>query len=146
MTRRYLFWVVAIGVAALASFSIVSWWSLRTVLVPTETQTPKESALNQTEQLLTATKNNRATTLPKDEMPSYLWVSDSCWNALRSAMSQNLDQYKLSINSYYNSNESPTPARSAVEIFILVDFPNGQQVEVLYYQGGITGCSEVRSQ
>lgn len=117
-------------------------WLLNAQVPSEKIDTPKESALQQTEQILRAAQRYPTGSLPKENLPSYLWVGEDCWRFLQEAMVQSSNRYTITIEQSFNSEDSPISSRAMIEIFILVNFASGRRGEILYYQGGLTGCRE----
>jgi hypothetical protein len=103
------------------------------------TLSPHESALNETRQLLSAVAQNTTGPMPKD-LPGYLRVNEDCWTFLQQSMNKNANQFKLTVKNEYNSFNDPNSVHQLIEVWINIDFPDGQRAEMYYSQGGLSGC------
>jgi hypothetical protein len=120
-----------------------AFFSSRAIDFPSD---DRQFALDATKTLLEATEEHPTGPLPTSDpnLPSYLWVNENCWRLLQQAMAANENIYTLDIISYYNSDNDPNRWRDAVEVWVQVDFKNGLDAKVLYSQGGLAGCQEMR--
>lgn len=132
-------WIIALLVIAVA-VCVMSGVVVCRVIVGAVNYDAYEAAIQATERLLSYIREYPTDSLPLDELPSYLWVREDCWTLLQEAMIQNSGQYSLTAR--YNG----IPYRPVDDILVRVDFADGRQVEVLFYQGGLVGCSEVHSE
>jgi hypothetical protein len=98
------------------------------------TLSPRESALNETRKLLSVVATKTVGPLPND-LPGYLRVNDDCWTFLQQSMNKNANQYKLTVTSEYDS-----PGYQRIEVYLNIDFPDGNRAEMYYSQGGLSGC------
>lgn len=118
----------------------IVWFIFNQFIVPA-TLSPSESALKQTQQLLTEIQSRPGGSMP-NELPGYLRVDEDCWNFLQSGMLSNTNQYKLTITRAYDSRYDPNSVHDLIEVYLDIDFPDGRKAEMYYSQGGLTGCRE----
>ncbi len=135
MLQRSAFkwWLLAVTVVAISIVAFCSW-----VNTAWRTDDAKTSALKQTNQLLTSAGSHPVGDLPKNDLPSYLWVNEKCWTRLQSAMAKNSNQYVAEI--VYDSNDIPNYPGNRSEVGVSVKFADGDSILVDYYQGGLLGC------
>ncbi len=117
------------------------WYFLSSIEFYDYSRSHREPALNKTRQLLAEIVKNPAGPQP-DELPGDLRVNEECWTFLQKCMNTNADQYKLYVTDEYNSFNDPRSVHDLVEVWINIDFPNGQRAEMYYSNGGLTGCRE----
>ena len=96
-----------------------------------------DEAIQSTERLLSYVQEYSVGPPPRDVLPSYLWVSDSCWAFLQEAMLQNSGQYSLT------ARDNGIPFRPVDDILVRVNFTNGHQIDLNFYEGGLVACSRM---
>ncbi len=138
--HREFSWFIRIAFMA-SLFLLLIGWLFFELLIPKANLSPRESALQETQQLLAFIENHPTGSMP-DTLPGYLRVNDVCWIFLQKCMTSNENQYKLSVISEFDSQTDPNFVHNLIEVWVSIDFPNGQQAEMLYSQGGLTGCQE----
>ena len=116
-------------------------WVVSGNLFSSATITPKESALNQTKQLLEIIQDRPSEAIP-DDLPGHLRATD-CWDLLQFELAQNSNEYLLEVTDEYDSKDDPTSVHDMIEVWIDAIFPDGNRIEVYYSQGGLTGCRSI---
>ena len=146
MTPRQLKWFAGIIVFALTALGVIGWFvfsSIQGQVTEEKAYDPRTTALNAANQLLVTAQAHPTSTITSSGLPSYLWVNEKCWTFLQDAAVQSSGQYTLTITSYYDSKDDPNRIRDTIEIFMKVTFSNRRQGEILFSQGGLTGCREI---
>jgi len=132
--RRALKWwlntavVAAIGFVALCSLLLILWTN----------DDAKNAALKSTEQLLSIAASHPTGVLPKNDIPSQLWVSEECWTRLQDAMARNVNRYVTEVT--YNSDDIPNISHAHEEVGIAVIFSDGERILIYYFQRSLIGC------
>ena len=55
-------------------------------------------------------------------------------------MAASNNKHALEVKEYYNSANDPNPWRESVEVWVTIQFDNGDRTDVLFSQGGLAGC------
>ena len=138
LQRRALRWraivaaVVAVSLVAFCCWLFTGW----------ATDNTKNSALKETEQLLRSAGSHPIGALPKDDIPSYLWVGEECWSFLQEALKSS-GQHTTTV-TYYNQDDPKYNFRDVDEVFLRVDFADKPSAFVRYYEGGIQDCAPMK--
>jgi sensor histidine kinase regulating citrate/malate metabolism len=149
MTPQQLKRMAGIIVVTLLALGLLGWLVVSSVerqMTNGKAPDARTTALNAANELLVAAQAHPTGTITDSGLQSYLWVSEKCWNFLQDAMRQSSGQYTITITSYYNSDDDPNRIRDTIEVFMKVAFSNRRQGEILFSQGGLTGCRETSSQ
>jgi hypothetical protein len=149
MTPQQLKRLTGIIVVALIALGLLGWLVLSSIerqVTEGKVSDPRTTALNAANELLLAAQAHPTGTITSSGLPSYLWVNEKCWIFLQDATLQSSGQYTITITSYYDSKDDPNRIRDATEIFMKVIFSNRRQGEILFSQGGLTGCREISGQ
>lgn len=131
---KWLMILILLFVVALIGSAVWFYFSLTS-----STLSPRESALEETQQLLTVVARKTTGPMPKD-LPGYLRVNEECWTFLQQNMNKNANQYELTVTDEFNSSDYPNSVHELVEVWINIDFPDGKRAEMYYSQGGLSGC------
>jgi len=125
---------------------LLGWFTYNTILLKERDGDPKQIALKDTDILLSAVKSHPNGQMPHDssDLPSYLWVNEDCWEFIQEVMKQNNNNYSLEVVSYDDSRKDPYPVHDLIEIFVQVKFPNNRRAEMLFAQGTLKGCREIK--
>ncbi len=133
-----------IGVLIIALFGVsVLCWYIADRIVFAPTLSSRDSAIEQTRELVDAAKDHPTGPVP-DTLPGYLRGGIGCWSLFQHEMAQEANQYAITIISAYDSRESSKPSRGMTEVWLQVDFSDHRRAKIYYYQGGLTGCGEVQ--
>ena len=126
-------WLLA---AAVVTISLVALCSLLFTLWTMDDA--KNAALKSTEQLLSVAAAHPTGSLPKDDIPSQLWVDEECWTRLQGAMAKNVNRYVTEVT--YNSDDIPNITHAHEEVGITVIFSDGERILIDYFQRSWLGC------
>lgn len=111
-------------------------WVVSGNLFSSATITPKESALNQTKQLLEIIQDRPSEAIP-DDLPGHLRATD-CWDLLQFELAQNSNEYLLEVTDEYDSKDDPTAVHDMIEVWLDVIFSDGNRIEgLIKYQDSI---------
>jgi hypothetical protein len=143
ITHRSFQWILVILFVVLSLFSFVCW-SINTLHQSLESKlSPRESALRQTQQVLSFIETHPNDPMP-NSFPGHLRGSGICWDFLQQGMTSNANQYKLTVTNEYDARNDPTAVHEMIEVWLNIDFPDGQRAEMYYSQGGLTACREMK--
>jgi hypothetical protein len=132
--KRLLIMILIFGAILLGGFLLWFYFS------PTySTLSPGESALNDTRELLSAIATKSVGPMP-DDLPGYIRVNDDCWKFLQEGMKNNANQYKLTITSEYDSRNDSHAVHQLTEVWLNIEFPDGQIAQMFSMQGGLSFC------
>jgi hypothetical protein len=131
--------ILVISFVVLSLFSFACW-SINAFLQSLENKlSPRESALRQTQELLSFIETH-----PKGPVPNSLFGNSDCWAFLQKNMTSNANQYKLIVTNEYDSKNDPMAVHENTEVWLIIDFANGQRAEMYYWQGGLAECREIK--
>ena len=120
--------VVATGLVAFCSLLYTIW----------RTDDAKSVALKSTEQLLNVAASHPTGSLPKNDIPSQLWVNKECWTRLQSAMAKNVNRYVTEVT--FNSDDIPNISHAHEEVGMTVIFSDGERTQINYFQREVVSC------
>ena len=131
--RRTLIYIIL--TILIVTIGVIIWVVSRNLFSPT-TITPKESALNQTKQLLEIIQDRPSEAIP-DDLPGHLRATD-CWDLLQFELAQNSNEYLLEVTDEYDSKDDPTAVHDMIEVWLDVIFSDGNRIEgLIKYQDSI---------
>jgi hypothetical protein len=114
-------------------------WYYFSLAFSTMSMPPGEVALDATRKLLSAVEKKSVGPMPND-LPGYLRVNDDCWEFLQKGMKNNANQYKLIVTSEYDSDNDPSAVHQSTEVWLNIEFPDGQIAQMYSRQGGLNFC------
>jgi hypothetical protein len=97
---------------------------------------PIEDAVTSSKKLLEYATNYPTEEMPRNDIPSYLWVTDDCWELLQRTITENGKSYR--VTAYKNGPDF----RDVNDIISQIDFSTGRRILIGYYEGGLTWCRE----
>lgn len=129
-------WVAVVITVTLCAIIVGAFAALSTVTTPAD-----EPARRQTELLLQAVQDYSGTPIP-DDLPVYRIVAEQCWEFLQEAITRNEYLYQVVVAGIFGEGGTPT-GHGATEVVIHVDFPDGTQAELYYYNSTLENCQEI---
>ncbi len=131
--RALKWWLIASAVVAIV---FIAFCSLLLTLWANDDA--KNAALKSTDQLLSVAALHPTGALPKNDIPSQLWVDEECWTRLQGAMAKNVNRYVTEVT--YNSDDVPNIPHNHEEVGITVIFSDGERIQINYFQRSVVSC------
>ncbi len=120
----------------------IGWSFYKSLTLPEES--PSESALRQTNQLLAEIQSHPGQSM-QDDLAGYLRVNEDCWSFLQTNIQNNKNQYTLTVTKAEDNRMDPNKVHSLIEVYVDIDFADGNKAEMFVFQGALAGCHEITS-
>jgi hypothetical protein len=138
--KRPLIWIAAGLVVLVAAACALMFVTFQIDIGPGTPPPSVDGNLSRTQSLLDAARTHQGEPIPEDLPSDLVYGAEQCWEFLQTNLEESDDQYEITVTLYGEGGTAT--GHGAREAVVIVEFANGAQALLQYYNYHLDVCRE----